>query len=95
MDLDKGTFLHWPLGEVWEDNEEILELMSATRRAWHFFVTAEARQKRGKWTTSEINYDTWINEGRTVIEMPSSAEEWAKEHGYLIVTGPAAQPAGK
>ena len=83
MNVQDGTFLHWPLGGDWELNQPVLQLMSATRKAWHFFATAKERSKRKFWTNEEIEYDEWLNEGRIIIPQLSESERWQLDMGYL------------
>ncbi len=62
MNLQDGTFVQWPMGPLWEDNEFHLQLMTAVWEGWRYHN--QIRRADAKWTTWHINYDTWLNKDR-------------------------------
>lgn len=74
MDLQRGTFAHWPIEGGWRANRLYLDLMLAVWRAWRFF------QKRpSEWDENDVDYKDWVDQGRPQIIELSRFERWLKE----------------
>lgn len=76
MDLRHGTFLNWPFKS--EDFEQNLFLLDGMYTTWNAMKFCQRTMTAGyKWTVADINYDTWIQDGREEPEPPlSEYEHW-------------------
>ena len=81
MEWQTGAFINWPLGPYWDKNADLLELMTLTWQTWRFCLNTS--QATYQWTTWDIHFDTWLNEGREQTAVLSEYEQWLaeQEHG--------------
>lgn len=75
MDLQQGTFVHWPLEGGWRANRLYLDLMLAVWRAWRFCLTPAS-----EWSEHDLGYKEWLDEGRPVVTEAGRYEQWLAEN---------------
>lgn len=77
MNLQEGSFIQWPLAVTWERQAWLLDVMYITWQTRQFIQRTKPASY--KWTAGDINFDTWLQDGRPQREQLSEYEQWERE----------------
>ena len=77
MNMQTGSFIHWPLAGGLRKNQPILQLMRLTWRTWQWLHKVD--NDKYEWTEHDLEFHIWLTEGRERPQPLSNFEKWANE----------------